>query len=167
MDLLAAARSTNASAITAEVDRRMAAFLASQAPKSAIVPPPLSGALPPSGPTVASTPSRGVNVGASTSGVAPQVVVVEGDDDDDDDADDDDPDDREHPAGNGTFDRGAQGVLSSDGANALNPVLLTAPSAASTKRDARPPPASFYQDRISPPEGMGQIADSQVDFASK
>jgi hypothetical protein len=95
--------------------------------------------------------------------------VVEGDDDDDDDddADDDDPDDRENPAGNGTFDRGAQGVLSSDGANTLNPVLLTAPSAASTKRDARPPPASFYQDRIAPPEGMGQIADSQVDFASK
>jgi hypothetical protein len=90
----------------------------------------------------------------------PVVVVVDAEEDKDDD-DDDDGDDP--AAGDGTFDRaGCEAVH-----NALNPVQAVASSAASTKRDARPPPASFYQDRIAPPEGMGLIADSAVDFASK
>jgi hypothetical protein len=90
------------------------------------------------------------------------VVEAEGEGDDDGDGDDDD-DDVDPAAGDGTFDRAGCEAIS----NALNPIKAVAPSATSSKRDARPPPASCYQDRIAPPAGMGQIADSDVDFSSK
>jgi hypothetical protein len=146
----------------------MATLLASQAPKAAVVPPPLlgdqRGEYPGQRPgAVEQTPSSsGIQPRASASTPARGTVVVDVDGDKSDE-DDEKSEDEEGPVGNGTFNR----EEGQPAANALNPILLTASSAASTKRDARPPPASFYQDRIAPPEGMGQIADSQIDFASK
>jgi hypothetical protein len=95
----------------------------------------------------------------AASAVAGSPVDVESDDDKEEDGDDDD----DPAAGDGTVDRANCTPIF----NALNPVQAVASSSASSKRDARPPPTSFYQDRIAPPEGMGQIADSEVDFASK
>jgi hypothetical protein len=176
MDLLAAERTNNAAAISAEVDRQMAVVLAAQAPPSAVVPPPFTGehvagvhpSLSPGprpGAVEHTSSSQGLLPRASASTPARGAVVVDVDaDEKSDDGDDDDVEDEEGPVGEGTFNRESAGLPVS---NALNPVLLAAPTAASTKRDARPPPASFYLDRIAPPEGMGSIADSQIDFASE
>jgi hypothetical protein len=174
MDMLAAERTNNAATISAEVDRQMAAFLASQAPPSAVVPPPLSGDQPvavvptPLTPgqrpgAAAHTPfSQGLQPRATASTPVRATVALEADEEDEAEKEEDAEEREEGPVGNGTFSREAASTT-----NALNPALLAASSAASTKRDARPPPASFYQDRIAPPEGMGLIGDSQLDFASE
>jgi hypothetical protein len=179
MDMLAAERTNNAIAIASEVDRQMAVFLAAQAPPSAVVPPPFdSGVQPLAAVPTPLTPGQRpgavehtpFNQGlpppraSATASTPVRAAAVEIEEDADDEAErEEDAEEREDgPVGNGTFSREA-----APSTNALNPALLAASSAASTKRDARPPPASFYQDRIAPPEGMGLIGDSQLDFASE